>query len=53
MAAINDEVYARVREKIKEHNLTEQEVKVIDTARDKLQSHSNYFMSLRMSKKHN
>lgn len=40
MAAINDDVYARVREKIKEHNLTEQEVKAIDTARDQLQTHS-------------
>lgn len=40
MAAINDDVYARVREKVKEHNLTEQEVKAIDTARDQLQTHS-------------
>ncbi|KAL7324416.1 hypothetical protein PS15p_209610 [Mucor circinelloides] len=40
MAAINDDVYARVREKIKEHNLTEQEVKAIDTARDQLQTHT-------------
>lgn len=40
MAAINDSVYARVREKVKEHNLTEQEVKAIDTARDQLQTHS-------------
>ncbi|KAG2213599.1 hypothetical protein INT46_002751 [Mucor plumbeus] len=40
MAAINDDVYARVREKVKEHNLTEQEVKAIDTARDQLQTHT-------------
>ncbi|CEP11170.1 hypothetical protein [Parasitella parasitica] len=40
MAAINDDVYARVREKVKEHNLTEQELKAIDTARDQLQTHT-------------
>ncbi|KAI8638962.1 hypothetical protein BD408DRAFT_372569 [Parasitella parasitica] len=40
MAAINDDVYARVREKVKEHNLTEQEIKAIDTARDQLQTHT-------------
>lgn len=40
MAAINDDVYARVREKVKEHNLTEQEVKAVDTAREQLQNHS-------------
>ncbi|CAO3649051.1 unnamed protein product [Mucor hiemalis] len=40
MAAINDNVYARVREKVKEHNLTEQEIKAIDTARDQLQTHT-------------
>jgi hypothetical protein len=40
MAAINDGVYARVREKVNEHNLTDQEVKAIDTARDQLQTHS-------------
>ena len=40
MAALNDDVYARVREKVKEHNLTEQEIKVVDTARDQLSTHS-------------
>lgn len=40
MSAINDDVYARVRDKVKEHELTEQEIKAIDRARDQLQSHS-------------
>ncbi|KAI9468225.1 MAG: hypothetical protein EXX96DRAFT_109187 [Benjaminiella poitrasii] len=40
MAAINDDVYARVREKIKENNLSEQEVNAIDTAREQLQTHT-------------
>ncbi|KAI9361503.1 hypothetical protein BD770DRAFT_434457 [Pilaira anomala] len=40
MSAINDDVYARVREKVKEHELTEQEIKAIDTAREQLQTHS-------------
>ncbi|KAI8083910.1 hypothetical protein BDF21DRAFT_360819 [Thamnidium elegans] len=40
MSAINDDVYARVRDKVKEHELTEQEIKAIDKARDQLQSHS-------------
>ncbi|KAI8390189.1 hypothetical protein BD560DRAFT_361915 [Blakeslea trispora] len=40
MAALNDDVYARVREKVKEHNLSEQEVKAIDTARGQLQTHT-------------
>lgn len=39
MSAINDDVYARVREKVKEHELTEQEIKAIDTAREQLQTH--------------
>lgn len=39
MSAINDDVYARVREKVKEHELTEQEIKAIDTARSQLQTH--------------
>ncbi|KAI9270237.1 hypothetical protein EDC94DRAFT_556185 [Helicostylum pulchrum] len=40
MSAINDDVYARVRDKVKEHELTEQEIKAIDRARDQLQSHT-------------
>jgi hypothetical protein len=40
MAAINDDVYARVREKVKEQNLSEQELKAVDTAREQLQTHS-------------
>ncbi|RCH83919.1 hypothetical protein CU098_004290 [Rhizopus stolonifer] len=40
MAALNDDVYARVHEKVKEHNLTEQEVKAIETARGQLQTHT-------------
>lgn len=46
MAAINDDVYARVREKVKEHNLTEQEVKAVDTARDQLQTHSTIIYAI-------
>lgn len=41
MASINDNVYARVREKMKEHDFTDQEIKAIDDARDQLRSHSN------------
>ncbi|KAG2198087.1 hypothetical protein INT47_011922 [Mucor saturninus] len=40
MAAINDSVYARVREKVKEQNLSEQELKAVDTAREQLQTHT-------------
>lgn len=40
MSAINDNVYARVREKVKEKNLSEQELKAVDTAREQLQTHS-------------
>ncbi|SAM01941.1 hypothetical protein [Absidia glauca] len=39
MAAINDKVYARVHEKAKEHQLTDQELKALDTARNQLSSH--------------
>ncbi|CAO3590829.1 unnamed protein product [Absidia cylindrospora] len=41
MSAINDQVYARVHEKAKEHQLTEQEINAIDTARQKLNSHTS------------
>ncbi|KAG1048074.1 hypothetical protein G6F43_009514 [Rhizopus delemar] len=40
MASINDNVYARVREKMKEHDFTDQEIKAIDDARDQLRSHT-------------
>lgn len=49
MAAINDDVYARVREKVKEHNLTEQEIKAVDTARDQLQTHSTIIYTVCLS----
>ncbi|KAI8344420.1 hypothetical protein BC941DRAFT_408585 [Chlamydoabsidia padenii] len=41
MAAINDKVYARVHEKAKEHQLTDQEIKAVDTARQQLNSHTS------------
>ncbi|KAI8086150.1 uncharacterized protein BX664DRAFT_335036 [Halteromyces radiatus] len=41
MAAINDKVYQKVREKAKEHHLTEQEINVIDKARQQLNSHTS------------
>lgn len=46
MSAINDNVYARVREKGKEKNLSEQELKAVDTAREQLQTHSKVTMDL-------
>ncbi|ORZ14682.1 hypothetical protein BCR42DRAFT_417438 [Absidia repens] len=41
MPTINDQVYARVHEKAIEHQLTEQEINAIDTARQKLDSHTS------------
>ncbi|KAI8987194.1 hypothetical protein BDB01DRAFT_784984 [Pilobolus umbonatus] len=41
MTALNEDVYARVQEKAKEHNLTEQEIKVIEKARDQLQTQTS------------
>ncbi|CAO3618531.1 unnamed protein product [Cunninghamella echinulata] len=40
MAAINNSVYALVKEKAKEHHLTNQEIQAIDKARQKLNSHT-------------
>ena len=37
---MNEAVYERVRERVKEYNLTEQEIKAIDTARQQLNTHS-------------
>ncbi|KAG0175307.1 hypothetical protein DFQ30_009579 [Apophysomyces sp. BC1015] len=36
----SDALFAKVRERVKEYNLTEQEVQAIDTARQQLSSHS-------------
>jgi hypothetical protein len=46
MAAINDKVYARVHEKAKEHQLTDQELKALDTARNQLNSHGKLIRGL-------
>lgn len=37
---MNGEVLGRVREKLKEGNFSEQELKAIESAKDKLESHS-------------
>ena len=41
---MNEAVYERVRERVKEYNLSEQEIKAIDTARRQLNSHSKLFI---------
>ncbi|ORX45652.1 hypothetical protein DM01DRAFT_1349277 [Hesseltinella vesiculosa] len=41
MASIDEKLYAAVHEKAKEHNLTDQEIKAIDTARQQISSHTS------------
>ncbi|KAI9488236.1 hypothetical protein BDB00DRAFT_877622 [Zychaea mexicana] len=38
---MNEAVYDRVRERVKEYNLSEQEIKAIDTARQQLNTHTS------------
>ena len=40
---MNEAVYERVRERVNEYNLSEQEIKAIDTARRQLNTHSKLF----------
>lgn len=46
MAAMNDNVYARVRDKMREQNFSEQEIEALDNARGLLKTygkcHLNY-----------
>lgn len=39
--AMNDNVYARVRDKVKEANLTQEEIAAIDKARNQLNNYGN------------
>lgn len=44
MATINNNLYIRVHERMKEKGFTEQEIKTIDEARGKLRTHSKTIM---------
>lgn len=44
MATINNNLYIRVQERMKEKGFTEQEIKTIDEARGKLRTHSKTIM---------
>lgn len=37
---MNEEVYKRVRDRVKEYNLSEQEIRAIDKARREVNTHS-------------
>lgn len=41
MAAMNDNVYARVRDKMREQNFSEQEIEALDNARGLLKTYGN------------
>lgn len=47
---MNEAVYKRVRERVKEYNLSEQEIRAIDKARRQVNTHSTLASSVKFKK---